>query len=647
MPALEVGRRALIVAFAAVALGQACASKPAPVAPPSPPPPIPLDTKVAWILRLEQQRVLHDAPVATAEAGGPTAASAPASVTPASAAGFAPARTPDLQVLVADTDPAVRRRAALALGRVGQADGVPSLVAALKDPDADVRASASFALGLTGSANAVAPLQAALQDPEVSVRDRVVEALGLIGSSASASAVADAAAGCREALAAALPDDQTAPTPDAEFCRLALVALVRLGQYDQLARIALDAQGEPVSRWWPVAFALQRSGDRRAVPALLTLAATQAVFTPAFALRGLAAAGERGAAPLARDLAARPAADIRLRIAAIRALGQIGGDGAQQTLLDLVHDRTTPPNVALEAVTALGALGDARGFDAMLNLVTHPWPAMRAAALAAAAHINPDSFMLIASGLPPDPDWSVRAALADVLATLPPDQVRNEVIDLTHDQDARVRGPALRALAKVGAPDLPARLFEALGADDFVVRAVAAELAGDSKPAGGVERLVAAYTRGEGDAAYTARAAAIAALAKYGTEEARQVLRSALDDKAWPVRWRAAAIAARAGRCKRSAGAARAAPTAGLVLRVGGLPASELLAPRVHRDEEGDDRDRAEPGRRARHVAELHRSRSARVLQRPQDPPGRPELRRSGRGSARRRGGRSGLQPDG
>ena len=150
---------------------------------------------------------------------------------------------------------------------------------------------------------------------------------------------------------------------------------------------------------------------------------------------------------------------------------------------------------------------------------------MRAAALAAAAHINPDSFMLIASGLPPDPDWSVRASLADVLATLPPDQVRNEVIDLTHDQDARVRGPALRALAKVGAPDLPARLFEALGADDFVVRAVAAELVGDAKPAGGVERLAAAYARGEGDAAYTARAAAIAALAKYGTEEARQVLR--------------------------------------------------------------------------------------------------------------------------
>ncbi len=53
-----------------------------------------------------------DAP--QAEAAGPRA--------------LAPARTPDLAALLADTEPAVRRRAALAIGRVARPEGVPALV---------------------------------------------------------------------------------------------------------------------------------------------------------------------------------------------------------------------------------------------------------------------------------------------------------------------------------------------------------------------------------------------------------------------------------------------------------------------------------------------------------------------------------------
>ena len=52
-----------------------------------------------------------------------------------------------------------------------------------------------------------------------------------------------------------------------------------------------------------------------------------------------------------------------------------------------------------------------------------------------------------------------------------------------------MRGPALEALAHVGAPDLSKRLFEALEAPDFVVRATAARLVGETQPAGGADRL--------------------------------------------------------------------------------------------------------------------------------------------------------------
>ena len=46
-----------------------------------------------------------------------------------------------------------------------------------------------------------------------------------------------------------------------------MYALTRLGSFEALASAVLDANGQPVSRWWPIAFSLQRIADRRAQPA--------------------------------------------------------------------------------------------------------------------------------------------------------------------------------------------------------------------------------------------------------------------------------------------------------------------------------------------------------------------------------------------
>ena len=526
-----MGFRQASAGLALAVLLAACKS--VPVAPivttPEPPPPVPLDRRAAWIVRLEQQRMLRDVDVSAPE--GVSAARAPV-----------PARVPDLVALLRDTDVGVRRRAALAIGRVGRVEGVEPLTAALHDDEADVRAQAAFALGLIGVPAGVAPLTAALKDASPVVRGRAAEGLGLIGDSAAAPAVADAAAGCGARFAGIEPDDETIKEPEVEACRLTLFALVRLKQYDQLARVALDDRGQPASRWWPIAFALQRIADKRAAPALLVLASSDGVYTPAFALRGLAAAGDRQLIPPAQALATRVTADLRLRVAAVRALGQVGGPASVDLLARLMSDRLTPPNLALEAATGLGAIGDAKAFDSLVDQFTHPWPAMRSAALASAAKVNPDGFLLLAAAVAADSDWSVRAQIAPVLATLPPDRVRSALEDLANEQDARVRAPALRALAKVGAPDLTKRLFDALEAPDFTIRATAADLIGESKPDGGVARLSAAYMRGESDAAYGARGSALSALSKYATDDATAVLRRALDDKEWPVRWRAAEL---------------------------------------------------------------------------------------------------------
>jgi HEAT repeat protein/cyclophilin family peptidyl-prolyl cis-trans isomerase len=511
-----------------------CASAPAVQAPAAvAAPPVTIDQKIAWILRLEQQRVLQD-PAAPA---GPAAAPAAAGPAPASASG------PDLAVLLRDPDANVRARAALAVGRVRMTAGTPLLTAALDDEAAGVRAMAAFALGLVDDADALGPLQRVLTDPALEVRTRAVEALGLIGDAAAAPAIAQAAAGCGPVLAGIEPDDEEWPkTAEIELCRQSLFALARLRHFDALAQVALDGQGRPVSRWWPVAYALQRIGDPKAAAYLRPLVPTAGVYTPAFALRGLAAAKDPETVALALPIATQPTLDPKLRVAAVRALGQVGGSAAVVPLVQLLAEPALPTNLAIEIVTALGSLGDPAAFDPLLELLTDASPAVRAAALSAAASANRDAFMLVLSGLGPDPDWSVRVALAGVLAKLPADQARPGLEALADDEDARVHGPALAALVAVDSEAAVPRLKDALGAPDFVERGTAARLIGELKPEGGVAALIEAYRRGESDATSSAREAAVTALAAYGTPEAIEAIRRALSDPDWPLRLRAAEL---------------------------------------------------------------------------------------------------------
>lgn len=518
----------------------ACASSSTAVTPPPQVLGPSLDTKVGWLLRLEQQRVMRDPEVV--QPAGPEAM-------PASAAepAFRPAVIPDLAALVADPDSIVRARAATAIGRVNVDEGVGLLEAALGDPAEEVRASAAFGIGLMARRASLDALHAALDDPSLLVRSRVIEALGLIGDPTTAPVIAAAAAGCPAVLAPIAPDDEQWPkAPEVEVCRLALYALVRLGDFAALAQVALDPQGRAVSRWWPVAYALQRIGDPRAIPALRGLAVTSGNYTVGFALRGLAAHGDADQRGRARALATDGAVDVKIRVAAVRLLARVGTAEDARALMTILTMEPSSSPLAIEVVTALSAMGVPESFDFLVDGFTDPAPAMRAASLAAAAKVDPDTFLLVLSGTARDRDWSVRAALATVLGTLPADRVVPALVDLSQDEDPRVRPSALEALAELNVPDLADRLRRALIAEDFAERAKAAELVGVHQIEDGVGLLAAAYDRGESDSTYVARHAAIEAIAKYGAVAA-ETLKRALADREWPVRLRAAQLLADVG----------------------------------------------------------------------------------------------------
>ncbi len=548
---MKIASLLLLSLFAA-----SCATAPVVAPPERVVPPVPLDQRVSWLLRLEAQRVLRDPGVTTE-----------AVVTPVVPR---PARQADLVSLLFDLDPVVRGRAALAIGRVGIPEGGSALAAALLDAEPAVRGHAAFALGLIGGVEASEPLRRLLADTDPTVRGRAAEGLGLIGAQVSApvasafrvpaaAAIAEAFASCIPQMAALAPDDEAyTKTPELEACRLAIFALARLRDFDALARVVLTADGRPATAWWPVAYALQRVGDPRAAPALEVLAHSAGVYTPVFALRGVSATPDGLA--LAQKLALDPAVDVRVRTAAIRALGRRGSAPAAASLLRLLATPKFPTTLILEVMTALAATEDPSGFDAMIDRLADARPQVRAAAIAGAARIDPDRFLLVGSGLGADREWRVRSALATALGTLEPDRVRSGLIELTEDQDQRVRGPALSALARAGAPGLDARLVAALESPDYVVRATAARLMGERKTAASAAALAKAYDRSLSDAATDARLAALGAIGAIGGEPAVAVLTRALADRDWPVRLRAAELL-------QGLGDATAAPTRPAPLR--------------------------------------------------------------------------------
>ena len=542
---------------AAVGLAGACAARPSsPVLPVAPT----TDQKLATILRLEDRRILGDA---AADPGGPSGAesdsrSGSGSRAESAAAGAPAPPQPPLIAYLDDSSSRIRRRAALALGRVGLPDAVEPLARRLGAAEAEpeVRLMAAFALGLVGDPAAAAPLRLALEDPSPKVRGRAAEALGRLGDATAAGAIGALVERHRSAAFDVDPEDVSYPLNDeVEAFRLGVYALARLGEHEPLAQAILFEDGQPILWWWPVAYALQQVGDPRAFDALTTLATIRGSIGVAFAARGLGALGDPRAVGTLAALLDRDRRDDRVVVSAVRALGAIDDPAAAAELDRFVRIRDLDRMLRLEAIDALARHRSAASVPVFTELMTHSWAPLRAASLRALAAADPEAFLRMLSGLGPDADWRVRRAVADAMREVDPEAAAGRLTAMLDDADERVVPSVLEALAAVGAPGVGGTLTASLAASDVVVRATAArvigELRGDLRgdlrgelppPAAGA--LADAYRAGLEDASYLARAAALRALAAFGLSAARETLEAALADPDWAVRVVAAELLA-------------------------------------------------------------------------------------------------------
>ena len=535
-------------AFIIALLSVSCATAP-PVAAPAPSAPAPTvapvawEEKLGWILRLEDQRLLREPNPPAPVILRPATRTEPALV--------APPQPSDLIRLLSDSEARVRRRAALAAGRVGLPAALEPLTRLLTDEEFEVRQMAAFALGLLADASARPALVKALDDSEPIVQGRAAEALGSIGDRTDADAISamvrrHVAAG---AIAKIEPDDLSYPLdPPVEATRLGLYALTKLRAYDALAAAVLDPQGQPVSRWWPVAYALQRVGDPRAAPTLLTLLGTPGRYTASFAARGLASTKATQASGPLREIVTERRRDPAVVIQAIRGLAAIADQASVPALTKMVTDRAITGPLRQEAMTALATLIDGRGIDLLLELVSDPVPTVRGSAFTAIARIEPSTFLSVLAGLDADADWTVRVAIATALGNLPDQQGVPRLTVMLQDRDNRVIPAVLNALVASKAEGMDKVLLERLKSDDFVIRAAAANGLVEIKAAGAAQALSDAYRASAGgDVTYVARAAALGALAKLDAAAARPLLQDALDDRDWAVRVRARQLLAEQG----------------------------------------------------------------------------------------------------
>lgn len=545
--------------FCSLLMASGCATAPAVTT--ASPAALSFEQKMAWILRLEEDRMLRapappEPPPPPAPSRGRPQASPP------------PPPQPSLLTLVGDVEPRVRRRAALAIGRTRLSEGVEALVPVLStDAEPEVRQMAAFAMGLIGGASVEAPLMAALTDADPLVQGRAAEALGLIAHKAAAGPIAAMMAAHVKSgvLSGIAADDLEYPkAPALEAVRLGMYALVRVGAYDALSSTVLDANGTPLSQWWPVAYAFRRINDPRAGTPLLRLLESDGIFTRAFAARGLGVAKEARAVKPLIAVVANSREVNAVRIEAIRALADLDAPAAVEPLIKVVTDAATEPNLRLEAVIALGQLRAKTATEIFIELLTDAWPTLRAAAFTALARTDPDSFLLAISGLDIDRHWSVRAALATALGALDDRRGETRLLQMLKDDDQRVIPSVLRAMVAINATGAESALLTRLDADDPVVRQAAIEGLARLKSPQAAAALASAYDRAEKDPTYSVRGAILAALVDLDRERAKPLVERALQDRDWAIRGRAAALLKTLDPTADPALRIRPAPTAGL-----------------------------------------------------------------------------------
>jgi len=262
----------------------------------------------------------------------------------------------DLMQLFANQSPVVRKRAALAAGRIGDEGAVRSLTHVLeRDTDMSVRAMAAFALGEIESETGANALIAVLKNTStpVEIRARTIEALGKI----AATLPREQEARQRELGAAildALKFELGRPTKDTSVALLGLTAALRSRPPDAGPTIAKFLSSSNPRVRADAANALARLRLKDGLEQLRKLTSDVDPIVRANALRVLGLSEDKQSYDTLLSHALDDK-DSRVRVNATRALASLKDPRAAEPLLKRGQS-ISEQNEVLEIATTLGRL---------------------------------------------------------------------------------------------------------------------------------------------------------------------------------------------------------------------------------------------------------------------------------------------------
>jgi cyclophilin family peptidyl-prolyl cis-trans isomerase/HEAT repeat protein len=490
--------------------------------------------------------------------------------------------------LFEDANPAVRGRAALAAGRIGDEGAVAPLGALVYgDRDERVRATAAFALGEIESEAATAALQEALtrsKTPEL--RARAVEALGKIASALPDSR-ADAKKRIGDAIVSALAAENRQAKPERMLVLLGLTAVLRSKPEGGARTAALFLASRDARLRGDAANTLTRLRAKESLERLRAMLSSDTdAVARANAARALGAAEDKAAFDaLVARVAEDP--DSRVRVSAVRALASLKDARAGEPLrerAEVLHadyklerggvtNAKVPSavNELLDIFTAMGGVlantNDERAVELLRAYraegLVAPELETALARIAPAQYMRDpavsDLFRRVPTFRDPSVTWQKVSAMGQGLGEMSgvtSAQVGNSVVSLQADAQIALRSlitsantpplavPALlRALASFKPIDLASVARSQLKADDVIVRATAADILSDLPPEPDNARaLIEALPRALSDDINDAALSVLGALSKQQGADVNASIETALETTDYLVRRRAADI---------------------------------------------------------------------------------------------------------
>ena len=310
---------------------------------------------------------------------------------------------PPLVARLNHVSPLIRAQIAEALARIAEPNSVPQLIYLLKDSDATVRANAASGLVRLVDPRALRPLLGALQDEDATVRSYAANALGELGDS---KAIPD--------LLKVLQGWELLVAMDAPFVEAVVESVGKLGDTAAATGLLPLLQSKHDGVTFKTVLALKKLRSPAATPALISLLEAS---QPALRRRVVETLGQSGDPSLVPVLGGvlRQDPSREVRATAARSLGELKSRDACPFLEEALREELS---IRCQAVIALGLIQDRNTLAALMAMLKDESPEVRYHAINAVAKFKDSKTLKALAAMLEDSDPMVRSGASKVIDEL-------------------------------------------------------------------------------------------------------------------------------------------------------------------------------------------------------------------------------------